>query len=201
MKPLHGITSSGCAQVPRTRLRYSASATRSSGVPCPPGYPSRSLETSESTVRNVRSHAVRGNCETSGRPWAKSRAGRPSGRRGVGGGCGARLRGCCGDILSNAGVAAGLRDQVTLGGELLVRLDDDPTRQTEFVGESTGGRQHRIAEQPAAADRVAQCALELEVGGGTGCPVELDEQRGTLQIGIRFHHGIGAYPGYQSAPE
>ena len=54
--------------VPRTRLRYSASAPRSCGMPGPAGYPNASFGALVSAARSARIHAARGKWATSARP-------------------------------------------------------------------------------------------------------------------------------------
>ena len=64
---------------------------------------------------------------------------------------------------SDARGSAGAADQVALGGELLVRRDDDAARHAELRGEGTGRWEGRVRVQSSSANRVAQRLLELPI--------------------------------------
>lgn len=72
--------------------------------------------------------------------------------------------------------AARTADEVALGDELLVRLDDDAARDAQLGGEGARGRDERAGPQAARSDRLAQLVLELPVERGGPRPIEPDEQ-------------------------
>jgi hypothetical protein len=66
--------------------------------------------------------------------------------------------------------------QVALGGQLLVRLDDDPARDAELRRERAGRRQHHARAEPAVPDRRTQRPLQPTVEWVRRAAVEIQKQ-------------------------
>ena len=56
---------------------------------------------------------------------------------------------------------SGASHEITLGDQLRVRLDDDPSRYLELISEQAARRQLGPGAQPTGADRRAQLSLQL----------------------------------------
>ena len=83
-------------------------------------------------------------------------------------------------------------DQVSLGRELLERLDDDAARDPELAGQRARGRQGRAGSEPALPHRVAQALLELPVEWLRARPVQRHEHLGS-GTGPDSCHRTGPY--------
>ena len=95
------------------------------------------------------------------------------------------------------GVPTGPADQVSLGRQLLVRLDHDTTGDAQVSGQYAGRRQHGVPHQRAGTDRGPDGADDLPVQRHRPVAVQLDEQHG---IGPGSGHRTGPYQQDQPRP-
>ncbi len=105
--------------------------------------------------RRQRAHARRGKAETSGPGRAEVEARRPLADQRQ------RRRGGGRRPLGDPRLRALAKDEVTLRGQLRVRVDRDPPRDAELARQVARGRHPRAAVQLAAADRAPQLVLDL----------------------------------------
>ena len=139
---------SGDVRTPRTRPRYSASASRNSMRPR--GSPIR--RASVGAAANARlveaDQASRGNAATSGDPGMKSCVGTPGVPLG--------LVGSAEAAVDHPGARALAGRQPPLGHQFGVGLGDGVAGQSQVGGEVPGRRQHRPRHQATGPDGVAQ---------------------------------------------
>jgi hypothetical protein len=85
-------------------------------------------------------------------------------------------------------------DQVTLGRELLVRLDDHAAGDTQVRRERPTGRQRGARGQSARPDDVTDGGRDLAVQRDRRVAMQLDQQVAAAErIGPRSRHRIGPY--------
>ena len=139
-----------------------------------------------SASRSERSHAARGNVETSGTLGRKSNRARGAGRASPPAAT-PRQRGGLGDTRAGALPQA----QVALGGKLRVGVHHDPPRNAELARQIARGRHSRTRPQGAIADRPAELILDLCPEGPGAVAAHRQEQLYRL-TGLVQGHDCGS---------
>ena len=195
------IICAGLAAAARTRRRYPARTSRSTGLPRGSPYPRSAEAAWVHACLMAQAQSVRGKLDRSGTPGWKSAISGGSGGWRPGEGAGGEDHGRAGHGLVTGVLAAdagdpgggpGAAGQVSLGQQLPVAVLHHAAGDAELTRQLPRGRQPFPGAEPAAPDRLAQARLQLGAQRLAGRTVEPDQQPRT-QTGPLNRHEIGPY--------